>query len=176
MSDGGVKLRFTLLELLAVITVIAIGCVALQNASLVAVSLLFSLILILISLSGIRAVYATDQLARAQSLGFLMSAGLYFTVAFGPGFSTTVAPGLPSGTLAQEFVYPALSAEVPASSRKLPEGTPVTLILGGITYVTIPLLPDFTRVSHALCVLLFGIAGAAISRWFAAQSNHPRSN
>jgi hypothetical protein len=161
-------LRFSLLELLALVAVVAGGCVALQYASPVRASVLFAAIVLLLSASVLGAIWRTGP-DRASWLGFAVAGGLYFLLAFGPGFSSTVAPALPTGEVMQDYLYPLLCREVPARTIKPRDGTPVASIRGGVTYIAIPFLPDFSRVSHALGVLVTGIVGAGMARWFATS-------
>lgn len=162
-------MRFSLFELLALVGVVAIGCVALQHASSVWASILFSVIVLLFSASVFGAIWRTG-VQRASCLGFAVTGGLYFTLAFSPGFSATVAPALPSGEVMQDFVYPTMRREVSTSTIKPRDGTPLASQRGGVSYVAIPLMPDFSRVSHALGVLVMGIVGACLARWFAQRA------
>jgi len=162
-------LRFSLLELLTLVAVVAVGCVALQYASPVWSSILLTAIVLLLSASVLGAIWRTGT-QRACWLGFAVAGGLYFLLAFVPVFSNTVAPGLPTGDVLQDHLYPRIKKEVPARSIKVRDGTPVRSIRGGVTYVAVPFLPDFSRVSHALGVLVTGILGAGTARWFATSS------
>jgi hypothetical protein len=163
------SMRFSLLELLALVGVVAVGCVALQHASSVWSSLLFSVIVLSLSASVFGAIWRTG-VQKASCLGFAVTGGLYFMLAFGPGFSATVVPALPSGEVMQDFVYPTIRREVPASTIKLRDGTPLASQRGGVSYVAIPFMPDFSRVSHSLVVLVMGIVGACLARWFAHRA------
>jgi len=162
--------RFTIRDLLWLTVVVGMGCVGLKYASPVWVSIFFSVIILLLSTTALGAIWLSG-VKKASCQGFLVTGGFYFLLAFGPGFSETVAPGLPSGAIANQYLFPLLRREVPARSVHMPDGTPVSSIRGNVTYVAVPFLPDLVRLSHALGVLVSAIIGAGIARWFACGSS-----
>jgi hypothetical protein len=169
------KLRFSLFELLALVGFIAIGCVALRYASPIWVSVFCSLILLALCVSIYGAIWRAGA-QRAYALGFAIAGFLYSLLAFGPGFSETIGSGLPSGIIAENYLYPLLIREIPAKSVAKPNGTPVSSIRNNVTYVNYPFLPYFKQVSHSLGLLFAAALGAAIARWFASTAPVPRNN
>jgi len=168
------NLRFSLIELFAVVGLVAVGCVALRNASPLWVSVLCSAMVLSLCMAVVGAIWQ-DGRRRTASVGFAVAGFLYLVLAFGPGFSESIGTGLPSGVVAEQYVYPLVSREIRANMADAPNGTPVAAIRADGTYVRYPFLPYFTRISHTLGVLFAAVIGGAIARCFVAAARFDNS-
>jgi hypothetical protein len=160
------KVRYSTLSLLSFVTLVAVACAALTNASREWAAALFTIVILAFLASVFGAVWLKGAV-KASWFGFAVGCGVYAGLTYGPGLSETVKPGLPT-FLILDYLYPLLESQVPAHTVNAPDGT-LAEIRNGVTYVSIPFRSYFDHVGNALSILLIGLIGAYMSRAFYSQ-------
>lgn len=133
------RFHFTLAQWMAVVGLLAFGFAALRNADDFWASLTFSLAIVAVSVS-ITGACTRKEKARTSWLGFATTGGTYLVIWLVTSQTVGTLYGPPRSLLNkfQPYINPSAS--------------------GGGAYIA------YTQTSNSLNVLLFGLAGAVLSR------------
>jgi hypothetical protein len=190
--------RYSLKQLLLATSIVAVGCVALRNASSAWVAAMFGLTFVVLGGASLCAVFR-DGHRRAFWIGFAACGWLYVMVlmygwSLDPNSVPLTANPLASHRLATTKVttwahhglFPVTSQQISAQAMNMPEGGFLAAPSGatvvgthkafgarnGPTTIYLRYGPDpseFANVAHALWTLLIALCGGWFARWIYAS-------
>jgi hypothetical protein len=156
--------RFSILHLLAVTALAAVGCVALLNSSSIGAASLNGFVVLILAASVLLAVFR-DRERRAYWVGFAFSGWLYLILCFGPifyespfGRSRIITGRLATALYDRIYARP----DVPTYPA---DPFSVTDPFGPSSMAISPERADFLFVAHALWSVLFAMLGGLFARW-----------
>ena len=155
--------RFSILHLLALTALAAVGCVALLNSSSLGAAGLIGLVALILAASVLLAVFR-DRERRAYWVGFAFSGWLYLILCFGPiftespfGRSRIITGRLATALYDRIYATPDVPT-YPADPFAAPDPfAPPSAISPGRA--------DFLFVAHALWSVLFAMLGGLFAHW-----------
>jgi len=182
------KLRFSILGLMALVLLVAVGFAALRSTSALWASAVFTMTVALLW-AAILGAFAGRGRARLTWLGFVVFGWIYLLTTFWlwPEGNGVSAPPYLSKHLLDYFQPTANDAstmtidpgprgemgiEPPPTISKTIPGT-VNLSTTGPFTGRVSNRLHYRRVGHSLTALLFGLIGAGIGRVFAARTDDP---
>jgi hypothetical protein len=164
------RVRVTILGLMAAVGLVAVGFAALRNASALWASGLFTLAVALLSAAVLGAIAGRGR-ARMAWAGFAVFGWVYLGLSFGVASAShgVTPPPLLTKALLDRFPDAALGRGLLYIDTGSPgEGFDPTPQPAGGTVID---LVHFRRIGQTLGALLFGLVGAGVGRLFAADDD-----
>lgn len=165
-------MRFTILHLAGLASLVGLTCAALPNASSLWRPLISLLAWLLLVVCTYGAVFYRGPSRTAWAGAALAGCG-YFVLAF----ASEVSEAVPSVAFF-DFLYPSISRQVATSSLSVdvPNGTPAGPRVNGELQFTIPFVPHFRQVGHALSAMFCCLLGAILAQYFRHISDDQQSD
>jgi hypothetical protein len=178
-----IRPRFSLAQSMAIVLLIRVGLAAMRSASLLWASAVFTLTVAVLSAAVLGAMARRGR-ARMTWAGFALFGWVYFGTTFGPWAAVhgVAAPPYVSRWVldywdAQKWSGGGRMDLVPPGEVLFPP-SPTTWGMGGGAMPGTPTVPlrdttQFRRIGHCLAAILFGLVGAILGRFIAAEEDRP---